>query len=144
VIFGYRCASFSIIAGNNPAKVPKDIVERGQAYEFSRGGDGLNVRTLSALGLDQQIRSDGATWLDRETTARDRSVITDSGFGRDVNKAIRRRAQRLVEMGLAIAKDGNIHIPSCIVATLERWGGRARRSADGERAWPDLHAKPGR
>jgi hypothetical protein len=31
-----------------------------------------------------------------------------------------RRAQRLVDMGLATAKDGNIHIPSRIVATLEQ------------------------
>jgi hypothetical protein len=99
--------------------VPKDIVERGQAYDFSQGGDGLRVRTLSATNLDQQIGSDGATWLDRELT-RDRSATTDSGFGREVNKAISRRAQRLVEMGLATAKDGNIHIPVSTVATLER------------------------
>ena len=31
-----------------------------------------------------------------------------------------RRAQRLVDMGPATAKDGNIHIPSSSVATLER------------------------
>jgi transposase len=42
-------------------KVPKDIVERGQAYDLSHGGDGLKVRTLSALSLDRQIDSDGAT-----------------------------------------------------------------------------------
>ena len=46
-------------------KVPKDIIERGQAYDLSQGGDGLRIRTLSAIGLDRQIASDGATWLDR-------------------------------------------------------------------------------
>jgi hypothetical protein len=101
-------------------KVPKDIVERGQAYDLSQGGDGLRVRTLSALSLDQQIGSDGATWLDREMIARDRTAITDTGFGREVNKAITRRAQRLVDMGLATARDGNIHLPVSTVATLER------------------------
>jgi hypothetical protein len=45
-------------------KVPKDIVERGQAYDLSQGGDNLRIRTLSAIGLDRQIASDGATWLD--------------------------------------------------------------------------------
>jgi type IV secretory pathway VirD2 relaxase len=101
-------------------KVPKDIVERGQAYDLSQGGDGLRVRTLSALNLEKQIGSDGATWLDRELITRKRLAIADSGFGRQVNNALSRRAQRLVEMGHATAKDGNIHIPVGTVATLER------------------------
>ena len=101
-------------------KVPKDIVERGQAYDVSQGGDGLRIRTLSAIGLDRQIASDGATWLDRQIIAEDRSEIRDSGFGREVNKAISRRVRLLVEMGLATAKDGNVRVPTDTVATLER------------------------
>jgi type IV secretory pathway VirD2 relaxase len=101
-------------------KVPKDIVERGQAYDLSQSGDGLRIRTLSAIGLDRQIASDGATWLDRQIIAEDRSEIRDSGFGREVNKAISRRARRLVEMGLATAKDGHVRVPVDAVATLER------------------------
>jgi type IV secretory pathway VirD2 relaxase len=101
-------------------KIPKDIVERGQAFDLSLGGDGFRVRTLSALNLDRQIGSDGATWLDRELLARDRPPITDSGFGREVKAALNRRAQRLVDMGLAPAKDGNIHIPGRTAAALER------------------------
>jgi type IV secretory pathway VirD2 relaxase len=101
-------------------KVPKDIVERGQVYDLSQGGDGLRIRTLSVIGLDRQIASDGATWLDRQIIAEDRSEIRDSGFGREVNKAISRRARRLVEMGLATAKDGNVRVPVDTVATLER------------------------
>jgi type IV secretory pathway VirD2 relaxase len=101
-------------------KVPKDIVERGQAYDLSQGGDGLRIRTLSAIGLDRQIASDGATWLDRQIIAEDRSEIRDSGFGREVNKAISRRARRLVEMGLATAKDGNVRVPVHTLTTLER------------------------
>src|SRR5437868_1115547 len=101
-------------------KVPKDIVERGRAYDLSQGGDGLRIRTLSAISLDRQIASDGATWLDRQIIAEDRSEIRDNGFGRDVNKAISRRARRLVEMGLATAKDGNVRVPVDTVASLER------------------------
>lgn len=100
--------------------VPKDIIARGQAYDLSLGGDGLRIRTLSAIGLDRQIASDGATWLDRQIIAEDRSEIRDSGFGREVNKAISRRARRLVEMGLATAKDGNVLVPVDTVAALER------------------------
>jgi type IV secretory pathway VirD2 relaxase len=101
-------------------KVPKDIVERGQAYDLSQGGNGLRIRTLSAICLDRQIASDGATWLDRQIIAEDRSEIRDSGFGREVNKAISRRARLLVEMGLATAKDGHVRVPVDTVATLER------------------------
>jgi hypothetical protein len=50
----------------------------------------------------------------------DRSDHRDSGFGREVGKAMNRRAQRLVEMGLATAKDGKIRVPVDTVATLER------------------------
>jgi type IV secretory pathway VirD2 relaxase len=101
-------------------RVPKDIVQRGQAYDLSQGGDGLRIRTLSAIGLDRQIASDGATWLDRQIIAEDRSEFRDSGFGRQVNKAISRRARRLVEMGLATAKDGHVRVPVDTVTTLER------------------------
>ena len=101
-------------------KVPKDIVERGQTYDLSQGGDGLRIRTLSAISLDRQTASDGATWLDRQIIAEDRSEIRDSGFGREVNKAISRRAQRLVEMGLATAKDGNLRVPVQTVTALGR------------------------
>jgi hypothetical protein len=36
-------------------RVPKDIVQRGQAYDLSQGGDGLRIRTLSAIGLDRRL-----------------------------------------------------------------------------------------
>jgi type IV secretory pathway VirD2 relaxase len=101
-------------------KVPKDIVERGQVYDLSQGGDGLRVRALSALNLEKQIGSHGATWLDRELIARERMATADSGFGQQVDNALGRRAQRLVEMGHATAKDGNIHISASTVATLQR------------------------
>jgi hypothetical protein len=101
-------------------KVPKDIVERGQAYDLGQGGDGLRIRTLSAIGLDRQIASDGATWLDRQMIADDRSDLRDSGFGREIGKAMNRRAQRLVEMGLATVKDGKIRVPVDTMETLER------------------------
>ncbi len=67
-------------------KVPKNIVERGQAFDLSQGGDGLRIRTLSAISLEKQVGSDGATWLDRQIIAGDRSEIRDSGFGRELTK----------------------------------------------------------
>jgi hypothetical protein len=102
-------------------RVPADLVDRGMAYDLSRGGDGLRVRILSALGLDQQIGSDGATWLDRELVARGRIPAMATGFGREVAEALERRAEQLVEMGQAKRQpDGIFLLPRNLVAALER------------------------
>jgi uncharacterized protein DUF3363 len=78
------------------------------------------VRTVSTIDLERQVGSDGATWLDRELVARDHLPIAETGFGREVSNALDRRAQRLVSMGHATAKDGFINIPHRTVAVLER------------------------
>lgn len=102
-------------------RVPNDIVERGMAYDLSQGGNSLRVRTLSTLDLEQQIRSDGATWLDRDLVSGDRMRLVKSGFGLDVAWALDRRAERLVETGHAKREpDGAFILPRNLVATLER------------------------
>jgi hypothetical protein len=101
-------------------KIPDDIAERGMADDAPTRPKDFSIRTLSTLGLDRQVGSDGATWLDRELIAKDHLPITDAGFGREVNAALDRRAQRLVEIGHATAKDGFISIPRRSIAVLER------------------------
>jgi len=102
-------------------RIPKDIVDRGMAHDVSRGSDGLRVRTLSALDLEQQIGSDGATWLDRELVASTRTPLVKTGFGRDVAWALDRRAEQLVETGHAKREaDGAFVLPRNLVTTLER------------------------
>ena len=101
-------------------KIPDNIAERGVAYDVPTRPKDFAIRTLSTLDLDRQVGSDGATWLDRELVAKDHLPITDAGFGREVNVALDGRAQRLVEMGHATAKDGFISIPRRSVAVLER------------------------
>jgi type IV secretory pathway VirD2 relaxase len=101
--------------------VPGDLVDRGMAYDLSRGGDGPRVRVLSTLGLEQQIGSDGATWLDRELMATGRIPAGRTGFGREVAGALERRAGRLVEMGHGQRQpDGTFLLQRNLVATLER------------------------
>jgi len=102
-------------------RVPGDLVDRGMAYDMSQGGDGLRIRVLSALGLEQQIGSDGATWLDRELVASGRIPVGATGFGREVAEAIERRAERLAEMGHAKRQpDGLYLLPRNLLAALER------------------------
>ncbi len=101
-------------------KIPKDIAERGMAYDAPSRPKDFSIRTLSTLDLDRQVGSDSATWLDRELAARDHLPLAGTGFGREVNASLDRRAERLVEMGHATVKDGVISIPRRTVAVLER------------------------
>ncbi|BDV38636.1 DUF3363 domain-containing protein [Methylocystis bryophila] len=101
-------------------KVPKDVAERGMTYDAPSRPKDFSIRTLSTLDLERQVSSDGATWLDRELVAKDPLSLAGTGFGREVNAALDRRAERLVELGHARVKDGVISIPRRTVAVLER------------------------
>ncbi|WP_375552541.1 DUF3363 domain-containing protein [Rhodophyticola porphyridii] len=100
--------------------IPADLTERGFAHDLKRDGRDARLKLLSPIPLNRQITHDGATWLDRELTARRPLSVATHGFGREVSDALDRRAQRLVDMGHATAKDGQISIPRKTVAVLER------------------------
>jgi hypothetical protein len=100
--------------------VPDDLPERGLAHDLARDGAEARMNTLSPIGLERQVSHEGATWLDRELVAKDHLPLADAGFGREVNAALDRRAERLVEMGHATIKDDFISIPRRTVAVLER------------------------
>jgi hypothetical protein len=101
-------------------RFPKDIADRGMAHDLSRGGDGLRVRTLSTLDLEQQIGSDGATWLDRELVASTRTPLIETGFGRELAGPLDRRAERLVETRHAKREaDGSFRLPRNFIATRQ-------------------------
>jgi Protein of unknown function (DUF3363) len=44
-------------------RVSADLPARGQAYDLARDRANIRISVLSHNGLDQQIRSGGATWL---------------------------------------------------------------------------------
>ncbi|MES0096636.1 DUF3363 domain-containing protein [Mesorhizobium sp. M0019] len=102
-------------------KIPHDIAEQGAAYDARNRGRDFTVRTLSFLDLDNQVTSDGATWLDRELASANRTPLTQVGFGRDVTEAIDRRRQSLVDMGYASRlDDGRIRAPKDLLQRLEQ------------------------
>ncbi len=78
------------------------------------------VEKLSHLTLDQQVGSDGATWLDRELIADTSEAPRDSGFGRDLRDAQARRRQWLIAEGLAREEQGNTIYRADMLATLRR------------------------
>jgi uncharacterized protein DUF3363 len=105
----------------DPWRVPADLPARGQAYVLARDRANIRISVLSAAGLDQQIRSDGATWLDRELASPSRAALANTGFGREVAEAMQRRRQSLVEMGHAVRMaDGRIRVSKDLIADLER------------------------
>lgn len=102
-------------------KIPGDLPERGMAYDARDRAKDFTVRTLSTLDLNRQIGSDGATWLDRELVSRDRTPLTQAGFGLEVSDAMNRRRQSLVDQGQAVRLDnGSIRAPKDLLQRLER------------------------
>jgi len=118
-------------------RIPADLPERGQAYDLARDRTTGRISVLSPTGLEQQIAYDGATWLDRELASRQRTVLADDGFGREVTAALVRRRRWLADQGYATdLGDGRIRAPKDLVQRLE--------VRDIERAGKALAAERGR
>ncbi len=82
--------------------IAPDHLEPTAAYERRQAKDApVVVQTLSALPLDRQFGAEGATWLDRELIADTPVPLRDGGFGREVQDALVRRRQWLIEQELA-------------------------------------------
>ncbi|WP_421416906.1 DUF3363 domain-containing protein [Agrobacterium tumefaciens] len=102
-------------------QIPGDLPERGMAYDARDRAKDFTIRTLSTFDLNRQIGSDGATWLDRELVSRDRTPLTQAGFGQEVSEALDRRRQSLVDQGQAVRLDnGTIRAPKDLLERLER------------------------
>jgi type IV secretory pathway VirD2 relaxase len=85
-------------------RLPERFLERAAAYEQKRGV----LRTVSLLDLEAQIRSQGATWLDKQLVAREPEAFSATGFGKQVREALARREAVLLERGLASRADGAV------------------------------------
>lgn len=100
-------------------QVPDDLAERGMKHDAARDGGAARVRTLSPLSLNQQIGHEGATWLDRELLASDRTPLANNGFGREVATALDKRKTSLVDMGYAHdLGNGHIRAPKDLISQL--------------------------
>jgi type IV secretory pathway VirD2 relaxase len=80
----------------------------------------VGLRVLSRLSLEEQVRGDGATWLDRELVVRDKTVLALGGFGAAVRDALDRRAAHLVEQGLAQRRGNRVIFAQDLLGTLTR------------------------
>ena len=101
--------------------ISPDHLEKAAAYEAGRAKDApMLVDTLSAIPLDRQAGSDGATWLDRELVSADPEPLRDAGFGRETRATLVRRRQWLIAEGLAQEEQGRIVYRANLLAVLRR------------------------
>lgn len=100
--------------------IPKDFTTRAEAYEQAQGRR-AQARLLSAFDLEGQIRSDGATWLDRQLVGNGALGASPQGFGGEVERALERRREVLIREGHATrGPDGGWRAQPGLLAKLER------------------------
>lgn len=101
--------------------IAPDHFERAAAFETRQAKNApVIVETLSTLPLEQQVGSDGATWLDRQLVGANVEPLRDAGFGREAREALDRRRQWLIAQGLVQEQQGRVVIRANLLATLRR------------------------
>jgi type IV secretory pathway VirD2 relaxase len=96
---------------------PGSIVEL-RKFDDARGQRRVALAVRSDLDIDRQITASGATWLDRQAIAREPAALSGGGFGAEVREALDRRAEHLVEQGLAERQGQRIVFSRNLIDTL--------------------------
>jgi len=79
---------------------PGSIVQL-RRFNDARGAQRTALAVRSDLDVSGQVAADGATWLDRQAISRNPPALASAGFGAEVRDALDRRAQHLIQRGLA-------------------------------------------
>ncbi|RUV84131.1 DUF3363 domain-containing protein [Mesorhizobium sp. M5C.F.Ca.IN.020.14.1.1] len=99
--------------------MPGSIVEL-RKFEDAQGRRRVAIAVRSDLPIEGQISATGATWLDRQAVSRDSAALGEGGFGREVREALDRRAEHLVEEGLAQRQGNRVIFARRLLDTLRR------------------------
>ena len=91
-----------------------------RTFEDARGERRAALAVRSDLDLQHQVYASGATWLDRQSIARDPVAMSESGFGAEVRQAMQQRADHLVGEGLAERQDRRVVFNRNLIDTLRR------------------------
>lgn len=89
-------------------------------FEDARGRTRIALAVRSELTLDQQVASEGATWLDRQLVAREPADLSRASFGGEVRHALDRRIDVLAEQGLARRAGDKVTLGRSLIETLRR------------------------
>ena len=96
---------------------PGSIVEL-RAFEGAQGNRRVALAVRSDLDIRAQINATGATWLDRQSIARDPIARSEGGFGAEVLQALDQRADHLIGEGLAERQGGRVVFARRLLNTL--------------------------
>jgi type IV secretory pathway VirD2 relaxase len=99
--------------------VPGSIVEL-RKFDDAQGRRRVALAVRSDLSIERQITATGATWLDRQAIAREPVALGQAGFGGEVREAMTRRAEQLIDQGLAERRDGGLAFARNLIGTLRR------------------------
>jgi hypothetical protein len=97
---------------------PGAIVEV-RSYSDTNGRKRLSLAVRSDLAIEAQVFAAGATWLDRQLTARE-PLPMGSGFGAEVLQAMDRRTDHLIEQGLAVRQGQRVVFARGLLNTLRQ------------------------
>lgn len=89
-------------------------------FDDAQGRRRVALAVRSDLAIEDQVTASGATWLDRQAVARDPAALGQTGFGAEVRDAMQRRAEQLVEQGLAERRAQGIVFSQNLISTLRR------------------------
>lgn len=103
-------------AGDGPVG---SIVEL-RRFEDARGRARVALAVRSDLGLDEQVKASGATWIDRQLVAREPAPLGNGGFGAEVRAAMESRTEHLFERGLARRQGQQVIFARNLIDTLRR------------------------
>ena len=104
-------------------RVPPDFLSRAQAHDAQQTA-GVIVELRSHLSIEQQLRAQGATWLDHQMVGAARE-LSPLGFGAQVRDALQNRIGFLVEQDLAERRGSRVVLARNLLSTL-----RDRESAE--------------
>lgn len=111
---------------------PGAIVETS-AWTDQKGRQQTSLLVRSDISIESQIEAGGATWLDRQLVSPKPAPMTDA-FGSEVREAMSKRADVLVEQGLATRQGQRIVFARNLLGTL-----RARELAEASDALASRH-----
>jgi len=98
---------------------PGSIVEL-RKFDDAQGRRRVALAVRSDLAIEDQVTASGATWLDRQAVSRDPVALGQTGFGAEVRDALERRADQLIEQGLAERQARGITFSQGLIGTLRR------------------------
>jgi type IV secretory pathway VirD2 relaxase len=98
---------------------PGAIVEL-RRFEDAIGAERVALAVRSDLPLDDQVKADGATWLDRRLVERTETPLAHAGFGQEVREALSARIDHLSATGLAQRQGQRVVFARDLLGTLRR------------------------